>query len=115
MTTQDWAVIPLRQKEAAAVIGHSYGRFSAVLDELEKGGVKTCAYRGTRRVFYPQHIQNIKEALECRTPPKKAAGKTAKSATLGTRTGSKKQATGQSISSSTDKDFDAALAYALKK
>lgn len=115
MTTQDWAVIPLRQKEAAAVIGYGYSRFSAVLDDLENDGVDTCAFRGTRRVFYPQHIQNIKDALECKTPPKKRAVKTAKNATHGTRTGSKKRANGPSTSSLTDNVFAAALAYAQKK
>lgn len=113
MTMQDWTVIPLRQKEAAAVIGHSYGRFSTVLQKLEKSGVNICAYRGTRRVFYPQHIQNIKDALECKTSPKRHAGRTAKNAIRGTLTGSRKLATGPSTSSSTDDDFDAALAYAL--
>lgn len=114
-TKLDWAVKPLGQKQAAAVIGYGYRKFSDVLTDLEKEGVDTHEPRGVRRVFYPEHIENIRTALKCKVKKRSCVAKTGKSGTRGTPTGSKKPETGQSTSSSTAPGFDAALDYARKK
>ncbi len=111
----EWALRPLTQKQAAGVIGYGYRKFSDILSDLENEGVDTHEPRGVRRVFYPEHIENIRTALKCKVIKRSRVARTGKSGTRGTPIGSQKLVTGQSILLSTGQDFAAVLDYARQK